>query len=528
METQVLIIGGGITGAGLFRDLALRGISCVLIEAGDFNSGASGANHGLLHSGARYVKLDTLSAAQCSSESLLLKGLAGFCIENCGGLFAAVKGDDEAYISEFPDLCEKCLINAVPVSIEEAREREPSLACDVIAVFAVEDAVIDPFSLTFNNIADGKSQGGQAFFHHKVIELNIDNKKIKTVRVRKFSNNEEFSIEPEVVVNAAGAWSSVVAGLAGIELRMLYSKGTLLVSDHRIARGVINRLRPDSDGDLLVPGGTVSILGTTSSRVDGPDNVLPTRKEANFLVEELKTLVPALESTRFIRAYSGVRPLVGPDVGMDDRAVARGYALYDHAEEGLANFITITGGKLTTYRLMAEKAADLVCRKLGVDLPCLTRTTPLRCFPGTNLTKPGFSARSWFAEMKTSDIPFVCECEMVPSASMDSIANTLVDNQISPITIPSVSRRSRIGKGQCQGMVCGCRAMVDLVEKKHIEKESAVFSLCSFIESRWKGETPVLWNGQLAQANLKEAVYCGFYNLELPTWKNGDQCVKSP
>ena len=108
MKTAVLIIGGGVTGTGLARDLALRGIECLVVEKQDLGTGASGANHGLLHSGARYVAADPAAAAECRRESLRLKHLAAHCIEDTGGLFVAVAGDDENYIADFPALCERC------------------------------------------------------------------------------------------------------------------------------------------------------------------------------------------------------------------------------------------------------------------------------------------------------------------------------------------------------------------------------------------------------------------------------------
>jgi glycerol-3-phosphate dehydrogenase len=95
LKTQVLIIGGGATGTGVARDLALRGVQCILVEKKDINAGASGANHGLLHSGARYVSSDPESARECRDENRLLKQLAPDCIEDTGGLFVAVEGDDE-------------------------------------------------------------------------------------------------------------------------------------------------------------------------------------------------------------------------------------------------------------------------------------------------------------------------------------------------------------------------------------------------------------------------------------------------
>ena len=108
LETEVLIIGGGVTGAGIMRDLSLRGIHCILIEKRDLCAGASGGNHGLLHSGSRYVSNDLQSAIECKIEGQILKNIASHCIEETGGLFVSVKGAESdlgtgfSYLSTCP------------------------------------------------------------------------------------------------------------------------------------------------------------------------------------------------------------------------------------------------------------------------------------------------------------------------------------------------------------------------------------------------------------------------------------------
>lgn len=105
-ETEVLIIGGGVTGTGVMRDLALRGIHCLLIDRRDLNAGASGGNHGLLHSGGRYAASDAETAAECRQEGDILRRVAPDCIDDCGGLFVAVEGDDPGFAERFPGNCE--------------------------------------------------------------------------------------------------------------------------------------------------------------------------------------------------------------------------------------------------------------------------------------------------------------------------------------------------------------------------------------------------------------------------------------
>ena len=134
IETQVLVIGGGATGTGIARDLSLRGVWVILIEKSDLNAGASGANHGLLHSGARYVHSDIEAAMECRSEGLLLKQIAPHCIEETGGLFVAVPGDDETYIADFPGMCERAGILCRPLDVKDIGQMEPCLSPLLIAL----------------------------------------------------------------------------------------------------------------------------------------------------------------------------------------------------------------------------------------------------------------------------------------------------------------------------------------------------------------------------------------------------------
>ena len=177
LNTQVLIIGGGVTGTGLARDLALRGVTCALVEQGDINAGASGANHGLLHSGARYVSSDPGSAAECHTEGTLLKQLAPHCIEDTGGLFVAVEGDDEKYVADFPDLCARCKIPLQALDLKEARELEPALSEKLIAAYSVRDASIDPFKLSMENMAQAQALGSTLLRFTKVVGFEKSNSK---------------------------------------------------------------------------------------------------------------------------------------------------------------------------------------------------------------------------------------------------------------------------------------------------------------------------------------------------------------
>jgi len=192
ITTQVLIIGGGITGAGIARDLALRGVNCILAEKHDINAGASGANHGLLHSGARYVSSDAHSAEECRKESELLKKLAPGCIEDTGGLFIAVEGDEESYIADFPHLCAQSHIPVKELDVKDALEMEPALSTQTIAAFQVNDASVDPFKLSMENIHQALSLGCQLLRHSQVIGFQINGAKIQATLLKNMLTHESF------------------------------------------------------------------------------------------------------------------------------------------------------------------------------------------------------------------------------------------------------------------------------------------------------------------------------------------------
>jgi len=513
LNTQVLIIGGGATGTGIARDLALRGVQCILAEYRDINAGASGANHGLLHSGGRYVFADQGSAKECRKEGKLLKKLAPHCIEDTGGLFVAVEGDDETYVADFPHMCSQCNIPVQALDVKEARELEPELSDKLIAAYMVEDASIDPFKLSMENISQAQELGCTLLRFTKVVGFEKSNRKIIATRLKNIITGEELVIEAEQVVNATGAWAGVVAALAGATIDIIYSKGSLIVTHNRITQRVINRLHPSASADILVPGGTVSILGTTSIRIDDLDQIYPTVEEVDAMVGEAVKMIPALETVRYIRAYAGVRPLVGSRSASDDRGVSRSFTLIDHSEDRLENFTTISGGKLTTYRLMAEKTADLICGRLRVSGPCLTLTEPLALTQPAKWTQPGLAPSLWLKHHEPGDI-LLCECEMVPKSAVDAIIDSIYKQDGRP-DLQAIALRSRIGKGACQGTFCGVRISAYMHDRGELDPELSLSNLREFLARRWKGQHPTLWDKQLIQTELLEALYCGFFGLEL-------------
>lgn len=524
---DVIIIGGGATGAGIARDCSLRGVRSLLLERSDISTGATGRNHGLLHSGARYAVTDHESAVECIRENMILRKIAAHCVEETDGLFISLPEDGLEYQSIFVEACRKAGIRADIIDPAEARRLEPSVNPALVGAVRVPDGAVDPFRLTSSNILDAKAHGAEIRTYTEVRELLREQDRIVGVKAYDHRAHCEVTFRAQVVINAGGIWGHGIAAKAGITVNMLPAKGALLIFGHRVNNMVLNRCRKPADADILVPGDTISLIGTTSSKIpyDQIDNMIITPDEVDILLREGEKLAPQLAQTRILRAYAGVRPLVASDDDPSGRTVSRGIVLLDHAQrDGLEGFITITGGKLMTYRLMAEWATDLVCKKLGIDAVCRTAEIPL---PGSTESreevdrklrnKPLAQRRSTIARhgalaTKIGDgdsirNSLVCECEEVSIGEVEyALENLSVNNLV------DLRRRTRIGMGTCQGELCACRAAGIMGRRDPICARRAKADLVHFLNERWKGMEPIAWGDTLRESEYTTWVYesvCG-------------------
>jgi len=224
-------------------------------------------------------------------------------------------------------------------------------------------------------------------------------------------------------------------------------------------------------------------------------------------------MLPVRETTRYIRAYSGVRPLVGSQEGGDARTVSRDFSLLDHEPQGVENFTTITGGKLTTYRIMAERTADLVCRRLGISNPCRTRIEPLPTSVTCMWTETGMAPQEWIKQADPEDA-ILCECELVPQSAIDTIIASIRERKDTP-DIEAIGLRSRVGKGPCQGTFCSVKIAGHMLDRAETFGAEGLNHVKEFLCRRWRGQHPILWGNQLIQAELMESLHCGLFSQEL-------------
>jgi len=534
-RTEVLVIGGGSTGTGVARDLAMRGVDVTLVEKGNLTHGTTGRMHGLLHSGGRYAVSDQESARECVVENQVLREIAGHCIEDTGGLFVKRPEDTEAYFERKLAGCRECDIPAEVLSGAKAREREPYLATDIDKAIAVPDAAIDPFRLCVANAKSAIEHGGRIETHAEVTDILVEGGEVVGAELRHESGSgtrthgaggEIERIHAEHVINATGAWAGEIGAMAGVEIEVRPSKGVMTVMNCRQVDTVINRCQPKGDADIVVPHETAAILGTTDEEVDDPAEYPEAQWEVDLVIEELSKLIPILEDARTLRSFWGVRPLYEPpDTGTEDPTdITRQYFLLDHGErDDLPGLSSIVGGKLTTYRLMAEEISDHVCSILGISEPCRTDEVPL---PGSEdeaviaEAMERFGLRSPIARRsaqrlgsRTDDVlsrcdpnPVLCECEAVTRAEVrDAIDEAGTD-------LNAVRLRTRASMGNCQGGFC-CHRMANELHPAYNEP-TVTAALDELYQERFKGQRHALWGEQLSQAMLTHALHATTMNRD--------------
>jgi glycerol-3-phosphate dehydrogenase len=533
---SVLVVGGGSTGCGIARDLAMRGLDVTLVEKGNLTHGTTGRMHGLLHSGGRYAVSDQASARECIEENRVLRRIASHCVEMTGGLFVQRPEDDDDYFEKKLEGCRDCGIPAEVLSAEEAREMEPYLAKDIERAIRVPDGAVDPFRLCVANAASAIEHGARIETHAEVTDVVVGDGEVVGVEVEHRSGEgprvhgtpgTTEEIRADYVVNATGAWAGRVGEMAGVDVEVRPSKGVMTIMNVRQVDTVINRCRPKGDADIVVPHETTCILGTTDEEVDDPDDYPEEGWEVDLVIDTLSELVPILSEARTVRSFWGVRPLYEPPgTGTTDPTdITRDFFLLDHDDrDDLPGMTSIVGGKFTTYRMMAEKISDHVCEKLGVDAACRTADEPL---PGSDdfavlrdymdefgLRSPVGRRSAERLGSRTDEVlggwagpnPVVCECEAVTRAEIrDAIDDSGSD-------LNAVRIRTRASMGNCQGAIC-CHRMANELFPTY-DGLVARDALDELYQERWKGERHALWGEQLSQAMLKHLLHATTMNRD--------------
>jgi glycerol-3-phosphate dehydrogenase len=389
---HVVIIGGGGTGGALAHDLTLRGLRVTLVERGEITSGTTGRHHGLLHSGARYAATDRASAVECIVENKILRRICPGSFEENDGLYVAVTDADAEFEKQFLDACWQSAVPTKRLDREAALGMEPGLNPDLRFAIQVPDATMDPMRVPLRFFATARRNGAEIKTFTEVVEITTAGGTVSGVKVRDHVPGREYEIGADIVVNAAGPWAGKVAAMAGVTVPVVISPGVLVAVRGRHCNMAISRLGAPGDGDLVLPQRASTVLGTSAWIADDPDDLSVPADHVAMIVRESAQLIPAVARAEIRATWSAARPLIGEvkgrgrskrgkdaagvDLAVDagGRDLGRGLRCFDHAADKspTQGFVTISGGKATTLRAMAEVAADVVCTKLGLSRPCET------------------------------------------------------------------------------------------------------------------------------------------------------------
>jgi glycerol-3-phosphate dehydrogenase len=237
---------------------------------------------------------------------------------------------------------------------------------------------MDAWRLPLHFFATARANGARIHIFSEVIGFYQANGTITGIRIFDHQTHREYDVQGDVFINAAGAWAGKIGSLAAIQLPILPGPGVMVAVNGRLTNMVINRLHKADEGDIIVPQRQLTILGTSIWLADDPDLVELPRDHPHRIIELCAKLVPLIKNTGVHAAWCAIRPLIALSQTGDPLEISRDFGCFDHHErDNLSGLVSVIGGKATTLRLMAEKTADLICRKTGRNIGCRTKTKKL-------------------------------------------------------------------------------------------------------------------------------------------------------
>lgn len=381
-EVDLAVIGGGITGVAVARDAALRGMSVVLLEQDDFAAGTSSRSTKLIHGGLRYLESYQFAlVAESLRERERTLRLAPHLTHIRPFLYLLYRGYPETRGRlraglTFYDAASGAWTHRRHrmLSAAQVLAREPRLGADgLLGAGLFHDALTDDARLTVETAQAAADAGALLANHAAVTGLLLDRGRARGVTVTDRLTGAVIDLPARQVVNATGAWSDRTRALqpAPGDDRMRPTKGVHIVlrrSDFPLGTAVF--LRSPDDGRVVWPipslDGELVYIGTTDTDYAGdPDDVYPDRADIRYLLNVANRTIPdaAVTERHVVGSWAGLRPLIRPDPGVSASGTSREHALT--AE--LTGMLTISGGKLTSHRVMARQVVDAVQARLGRD-----------------------------------------------------------------------------------------------------------------------------------------------------------------
>lgn len=539
---DLVIIGGGINGAGIARDAIMRGLSVALFEKNDFSTGATWASSGMIHGGIRYLEADPNVTKKSCYDSGLIQQIAPHLLFRVPFLFP-MRPDTltnkiflelvEVYFDTYDRWAP--MKGGVPhsrLNRKEALAMEPGLPKDIIGAVTTDEWGIDSPRLTLINILDAQERGAHVHNYHEVVGFLRDDGSGKAseksgdktsnqrgamrgIRVRDRKRGGERDVYGRITFNATGAWAERVANMAGAQMcRLRPGKGIHLLLAGRVTNYALITNAVDGRQMFMAPHQNVTFVGTTDDDYWGDlDDIPVLEDEIKYVLDGARRVFPKIDQCRIIDTIVGCRPTLYGDNKYESQ-LSRDHEVFDHGEEGIPNFMTIAGGKLAAYRLMSEEAVDAVCAKLSNHKSSRTHLEALpggmphditpeafaefgldRYSAGRLIYRQGSRAERVLEIMRQNpeSAAIVDPSEPVTEAELRYVMRHELVSQLD-----DCKRRSRLGQGLDGGWSATLRAAEIFCEEKGISQRDRFDVALSFQRGRWKDRRDIIRNEQLA------------------------------
>jgi len=486
-DCDALIIGGGVNGTGLARDLALRGLRTVLVERNDLAFGASGNSSGMIHGGPRYLTTHPAVTRASCTDSGYIQAIAPHMIFRIPFVypiygegvadrvrFEAIEAFFAVY-DEFQPL--KRGLKHTRLTPDEAERVIPGLVTDkLLGAVTFDEWGINGARLCNANALDAVEHGCTMHLHTTVEAVKVEAGRAVGATVRDRITGRVWDISARAVVNCTGAWSPITAACAGLEgkVKLRPGKGVHLMLDRSITDVGVMCTAIDGRQIFLEPWENTALIGTTDDDTYADLDDLPvTTDEVRYLMEGIERVLPRVREARIIGTTVGARPTLYA-WGKAEDALSREHAVLDHSADGVAGLWSLVGGKLASYRAFAEEAADLIAPALGVRAACTTHTKPL---PGGEakadvdalaarfrvspyavqrlVTRHGTRAETVLSEGDRRGRATVCTTEPVLAAEVRYAVR-----HEGARTLQDIARRTNLAYGPCGGAECALPAAV--------------------------------------------------------------------
>jgi glycerol-3-phosphate dehydrogenase len=414
---DAVVIGGGMAGAGVARDLALRGASVALFEKGDFASGTSSKSSKLIHGGLRYLELaDFRLVRESLREKKTLERLAPHLVRPLPFLVPVYRGSKRGLITVRIGMWLYDLLTPGKqterfrvIPPVEALALEPSIqAADLRgAGYYFDDLLLFPERLCLENALSAARHGARVHNYCEVEEVTRGPRGLDGVRVRDLLTGQVHTVRAPVIVNCAGPWVDRLRELAGVReagARVLRTTKGIHCLLPRMTERAVYLSTVDDRMIFVIPWRQFSMVGTTDTDFDGdPDRLWATREEVDYLLGAVRPALPdpRVALDQVVYTYAGVRPLAFEE-GASASKVSRDHKVVVEGAEG--QFLSITGTKLTCFRSLAEEVGDRVMRALGRRVPSRTAELTL---DGLDDEVGKIEARAWMdvsEEMATTGL----------------------------------------------------------------------------------------------------------------------------